>query len=350
MVSGIRENLSNNAGSIQNVFNNFIYNLNSSSTVSTSRRIIGISSQPDGFGSLATHNIHNNSVRLAAANLLTSNSAFEVGTTSHVFNVRNNIFANFTGAQTVTAAQYTWVSTTATSIGAAGSVSDFNDLYIDNTTNGFVGRGATTDFATLANWQTILAGAGPDDNSISVNPLFASPTNLHLTLLSPTIDTGTTIATVPVDIDGDTRPHGAAAYDIGADETIPEMDVKGLNLSIADGDVTPSVTDDTEFGLTPVNGGTVSHVFTIENTGLAILNLSGTPRVAVGGPNAADFAVTVQPTTPVPASTGTRTFTVVFDPSAGGLRSATLSIANDDPNESHTILRSRGPGRCRRWM
>ena len=344
VVSGIRENLTNNAGSIQNVFNNFIYNLNSSSTVNASRRIIGISSQPDGLGVAPTHNIHNNSVRLAPANLATSNSAFEVGTTSNIFNVRNNIFANFTGAQTGGAMHYSWVSTTATSIGGVGSVSDFNDLYIDNTTNGFVGRGATTNFATLADWRTILAGPGPDDNSISANPLFTTVADLHLTLLSPPIDAGTTIASVPVDIDGDTRPHGAFAYDIGADETIPEMDVRGLNISIPDGDVTPAVTDDTDFGSTPVNGGTVSHVFTIQNTGLAILNLSGNPRVAVVGAHAADFAVTVQPNSPVASGSGTTTFTVVFDPVAGGLRSATLSIANDDPNESPYDFTIQGTG------
>ncbi len=344
VVSGIRENLTNNVGSVSNVFNNFIYNLNSASTANATRRIIGISSQDTGTGAAATHNIHNNSVRISATNLATSNSAFEIGSTTPVFNVRNNIFANFTGAQTAPAGHYCWASTSSSSIGGAGSVSDFNDLYIDNTTNGFVGRGATTDFATLANWQTILAGAGPDDNSISVNPLFASATNLHETLLSPTIDTGTTIAAVPVDIDGDTRPHGAGIYDIGADEAIPEIDVKGLNVSIADGDTTPSVTDDTDFGQTPVNGGTVSHVFTITNTGLALLNLSGTPRVVVGGPNAADFTVTLQPAATLVSGVGTTTFTILFDPTAGGLRSATLSIANDDPNEAPYDFAIQGVG------
>ena len=344
VVSGIRESLTNNAGSVSNVFNNFIYNLNSASTATATRRIIGIFSQDTFTAAASTHNIQNNSVRIAPTNLATSNAAFEIFSSTPVFNVRNNIFANFTGAQTGAASHYCWASTSSSSIGGPGSASDFNDLYIDNTANGFVGRGAMTDFATLANWQTILPGAGPDDNSISVNPLFTSPTNLHLTLTSPAIDTGTTIASVPVDIDGDSRPHGAAAYDIGADEAIPEMDVRGLNISIVDGDTSPSVTDDTDFGQTPVNGGTVSHVFTIANTGLALLNLSGTPRVVINGPNAADFTVTAQPAATLISGTGTTTFTILFDPTAGGSRSAILNIANDDTNENPYDFAIQGTG------
>ncbi|MEQ1606754.1 MAG: choice-of-anchor D domain-containing protein [Pyrinomonadaceae bacterium] len=344
-VTGIRESLTNNAGSVSNVFNNTIYNLNSSSTATATRRIIGIWSQDTFTAAASTHNIQNNSVRIAPTNLLTSNSAFEISSTTPTFNVRNNIFANFTGAQVGVASHYAWVSTSSSSIGGAGTVSDFNDLYINNTTNGFVGRGASTDFATLANWQTILAGAGPDDNSISSNPLFASPTDLHLTLLSPTIDKGTTVASILFDIDADPRPRGLAlAYDIGSDETIPEMNVKGLNVSISDGDGTPSGTDDTDFGLTQVNGGIVSHVFTIENSGIAVLNLSGTPRVAISGPNAADFSVTVQPDSPVAADSGTTSFVVFFDPSAGGSRSATVAISNDDTNEAPYDFAITGTG------
>ena len=57
------------------------------------------------------------------------------------------------------------------------------------------------------------------------------------------------------------------------------------------------------------------------------------PIVAKSGSGAVDFAIT-QPTTPVAASGGTITFTVVFDPSTGGARPATLSISNNDSNEN----------------
>ena len=93
-----------------------------------------------------------------------------------------------------------------------------------------------------------------------------------------------------------------------------------------------------------ITAATASHVFTISNSGLAALILSGNPRVAVSGPNAAEFAVTVQPNSPVAPSVGTTTFTVVFDPAAVGLRSATLSIANDDPDENPYDFAIQGSG------
>jgi Tol biopolymer transport system component len=112
----------------------------------------------------------------------------------------------------------------------------------------------------------------------------------------------------------------------------PEMNVKGNGTSIADGDSTPGASDDTDFGT--ITSGTVSRTFTIENTGTGGLNLTGTPKVVVGGANASDFIVTSQPTSPVASTNGTTTFTVEFTPTAVGLRTATLSIANDDADEN----------------
>ena len=56
-------------------------------------------------------------------------------------------------------------------------------------------------------------------------------------------------------------------------ENQPEMDVQGLTISIADGDATPSPTDDTDFGNVDVTAGTNPNTFTIENNG------GGQPRV-----------------------------------------------------------------------
>ncbi len=123
----------------------------------------------------------------------------------------------------------------------------------------------------------------------------------------------------------------------------PEMNVTGNAQSIADADATPSLADHTDFGGADVSGGTISRIFTIENTGSAALNLTGTPRVVVSGTNASDFTVTAQPATPVGTSSST-TFTVVFDPSAAGVRTATLSIANDDSDENPYTFSIQGTG------
>jgi subtilisin-like proprotein convertase family protein len=126
--------------------------------------------------------------------------------------------------------------------------------------------------------------------------------------------------------------------------TAPEMDVEGNGVSIADGDATPSATDHTDFGSVAVSSGTVVRTFTIENTGTANLNLTGTPKVVVTGTHAGDFSVTPQPSSPVNSGGGTTTFDVSFDPSGPGLRSATLSIDNDDNNENPYNFAIQGVG------
>ena len=124
----------------------------------------------------------------------------------------------------------------------------------------------------------------------------------------------------------------------------PEMDVQGQGVSIPAGDTSPDIADDTDFGSIDVDGGTVSHIFTIENTGDADLILSGTPLVAVSGSHATDFTVTTDPSSPVAASGGTTTFTVEFDPSGEGLRGATISIANNDSDENPYDFAIQGMG------
>lgn len=55
--------------------------------------------------------------------------------------------------------------------------------------------------------------------------------------------------------------------------------------------------------------------------------------VSVSGTHAADFIVTLQPTSPVSAG-GNTTIQVTFDPSAPGVRAATLSFGNNDADEN----------------
>ncbi|MFC2003757.1 thioredoxin domain-containing protein, partial [Chloroflexota bacterium] len=123
----------------------------------------------------------------------------------------------------------------------------------------------------------------------------------------------------------------------------PEVSVDGNFTEIADGDTSPSITDHTDFGSADISSGTVVRTFTIKNTGSTALNLTGITKVVVGGTNAADFTVTTQPTSPVAAS-GQTTFQVTFDPSAPTLRSATLSIANDDTDENPYNFSIQGIG------
>lgn len=123
----------------------------------------------------------------------------------------------------------------------------------------------------------------------------------------------------------------------------PEMEIKGNAITILDGDSTPSLTDYTNFGSTPVSNGSISRTFTIYNTGNGDLDLTDSPKVTLSGAHAGDFSVTMQPSSPITPS-GSTTFTIVFDPSAGGLRTASVSIANTDSDENPYNFSIQGTG------
>jgi autotransporter-associated beta strand protein len=76
-------------------------------------------------------------------------------------------------------------------------------------------------------------------------------------------------------------------------KSMPDMDVLGTNGAVvADGDTTPTLADGTDFGTLAVSGGTITHTFTITNSGKALLSFED---VAIGGTHASDFTVVDQP-------------------------------------------------------
>ncbi|MBV1889228.1 MAG: choice-of-anchor D domain-containing protein, partial [Proteobacteria bacterium] len=146
---------------------------------------------------------------------------------------------------------------------------------------------------------------------------------------------------------GNTNAHEIQIVDLsGLTTTVsgPEINIQGLAVNITDGDTTPSVTDNTDFGSVDTAIGTNPNTFTIQNTGTSALTLTGaSPYVVVSGTHAADFTITANPTTPI-ATSGSTTFTITFNPSADGLRTAALSIANDDTDENPYNFNIQGTG------
>lgn len=189
-----------------------------------------------------------------------------------------------------------------------------------------------------------FTGAGAGDFSLEVDPTTPVPAGDFTTFTvryTPSVAGSSGGVTMTIqNNDTDEDPWTCTIQGTG---TEPEMNVQGNSVSIVDGDTTPSAGDHTDFGSVDVTSGTQDRTFTIQNLGTAALNLTGTPKVAVSGTHAADFTVTVQPTSPVAAS-GSTTFTVRFDPSASGTRSATLSIANDDASENPYNFDIQGTG------
>ncbi len=154
---------------------------------------------------------------------------------------------------------------------------------------------------------------------------------------------GTRTATLSIaNDDPDENPYTFTIQGTGTVE--PEIDLRGNGTSITSGDTTPGGGDHTDFGPAAVGGGGLVRTFTVVNTGSGDLNLTGTPAVSIAGAEGADFTVTTSPGSPVSAGGGTTTFDIRFDPGAPGIRTGTVSIANDDRDENPYTFTIQGTG------
>ncbi|WP_338792667.1 LamG-like jellyroll fold domain-containing protein [Bernardetia sp. MNP-M8] len=107
--------------------------------------------------------------------------------------------------------------------------------------------------------------------------------------------------------------------------TPAEIALLGNATFINDGDATPDVSDDTDFGSVVTSD---THTFTVRNTGGAKLFINS---IEVTGANASDFVITDFTCTKKMIDGGSSiTFNVVFTPSAVGIRNATITIKSSD--------------------
>ena len=123
----------------------------------------------------------------------------------------------------------------------------------------------------------------------------------------------------------------------GTGLALPRMLVTAANITILSGDDTPALVDKTNFGPVNASSGNRVRLFTITNTGLGILSLTGTPHVTITGANAAAFAVSLQPAVATLDIGESVSFRVRFDPSDLGLNTAMLSILSNDQAGPYTF-------------
>ena len=190
-----------------------------------------------------------------------------------------------------------------------------NNLIASNTNGGF-----TFDAAT---------------NILNQDPQFVDAANgdFRLKCTSPAKDAGTNrsgFLSSTSDILGAIRPNGTKP-DIGAYEmscsanTAPEINVQQGANPILNG------TGTYEFNPNVAANTTGSPItFTIQNIGNSNLTIG---NIALSGLNPFSFVVT-QVANPIIAPTGSRTFTISYKPAFVGPKSAIVTIANNDPNES----------------
>ncbi len=105
--------------------------------------------------------------------------------------------------------------------------SNYNDLFTASSTIGIWGANTGN---TLLGWKAV---SGQDMNSININPVFVSATDLHLTTANSGIDNkGTGLFSVITDIDG--SPRSVSTPDMGAHEfsaVLPRFDEPQVPVS-----------------------------------------------------------------------------------------------------------------------
>lgn len=112
----------------------------------------------------------------------------------------------------------------------------------------------------------------------------------------------------------------------------PEVEVRGNNVVIVDGDTTPATSDFTDFGTANV-GASVTRTFTVRNIGTAPLTTSGLKITNTNGTASTAFTITEGLNATIPAG-GSDNFTVRFNVATAGAYTRLLSFANNDANEN----------------
>ncbi|MBT7844996.1 MAG: choice-of-anchor D domain-containing protein, partial [Lentisphaerae bacterium] len=181
-----------------------------------------------------------------------------------------------------------------------------------------------------------VEGGYPGTGNTDADPLFTNPASgsLRLQAGSPCIDAGLSDDGVPAaDIRG--TPRGSSpdmgAYEYTAADNAPSIALSGNGLGISNNAGNPSDPNHTWFGFVRVVDDGQNRTFTIANLGGTALELTGAPHVTLQGEHVGAFTVTVQPEGLVPVG-GSTSFTVEFDPTAVGQRTAQVVIDSNDPN------------------
>ncbi len=125
---------------------------------------------------------------------------------------------------------------------------------------------------------------------------------------------------------------GSASNWVNGQTFEPEIAISGNGQNIPC-NATPMLSNHTDYGKL-ATGGNLTRTFTITNNGDLDLILDANPVTLSGS---GDFSLVVQPTPLTLAPGGSTTFDVTFTPTSSGIKTATASIASNDPNSPFTF-------------
>ena len=255
------------------------------------------------------------------------------------------------GSLQATATSGGWYSVNNLSFLGSGSASNAQSTWLLQNNTGTTITGFTLSY-TARLWKTGTASPAVtvswQSASISTNPTAGALTNslnsLGFSDATANISAGTTLTQTVSSIsiaNGSyifvriIHPGGASSDNLGWDDfsftptitVAPEINIKQATTSYA-------TASTYAFGNQVSGTSSSTTTFTIENTGNATLNLSGTPKIAISGTNASEFTIDQTLTNSTVTAASTTTFTVTFSPTSQGAKTAKISIANDDATGS----------------
>ncbi|MES2728132.1 MAG: choice-of-anchor D domain-containing protein, partial [Bacteroidota bacterium] len=180
-----------------------------------------------------------------------------------------------------------------------------------------------TPIVLLSGSTNFIVSTQPSSNTI------AAGSSLSFQIKFEPTETGSSVALVSINNDDSDESIYDFAITGSAVVTGKEIDIQGNEISIVDGDVTPSVLDQTDFGITD-SSTPIPLTYNIYSFGSNTLTLNTT--ISITGTNASLFSVTPIPST---LNAGAVTsFVITFTPTSSlGVKTATVTITSDDPNE-----------------
>ncbi len=185
-----------------------------------------------------------------------------------------------------------------------------------------IGSGITFDFPPSAEYVFDFAGLNTSiaPGGFTTFSVVFTPTVVGI------IDNGITIVT------DDPDAEASYTFSITANGTaaVQDINLQGNSTDIVDGDTTPDLTDHTDFGDVAI-GSSLTRVYTIQNTGGAVLNIIGS-GVTFDFPPSAEYAFDFTGFSTSIAPGGFTTFSVIFTPTVVGSVNSGITIVTDDPD------------------
>ena len=125
--------------------------------------------------------------------------------------------------------------------------------------------------------------------------------------------------------------------------TIPEIELTGNSIIIIDGSLNTNTNNNTYFGdIEVLSQNIITKSFTIKNSGTANLIIN---EISISGTNASDFTLIGNSDTNISPKDSIH-FEIEFKPSEKGIRTAMISISNNDASENpfNFIIKGEGTG------